>query len=114
MQDQDVLVFDDPGLKGALRRSLGNEPAPLHLREQIIRSMRADPSASLPPPAFGLPPAVFPAYSNQKVKPLGSSMRLAPPSVAPTAFSAWGPGMAIAATMLVAIGSIGFFLAHSS
>src|SRR5438132_1231347 len=111
MQDLDMPVFNDPGLKAVLRRNYPPERATQYLRERIRQSLNASSSVlpvSLAASAPARPPASprpsFPKSAEQTSSPI----RVTHPAAiaAPSDWTAVMPGLAIAAMMLVAIGTI--------
>src|SRR3954453_23436182 len=103
MNEFAVPVFDDPHLKSALRRSFPLQSCPLHLRERISYSIKtASLEEDSPASAIPLDPAALasPAHS---VSGLNNTIRLSPPAAAPASWSAWAPGLAMAASMVIAV-----------
>ena len=102
MSQQDGPIFEDCELKAALRRCLCNEQAPAPLRERIAQAVATQAATIATTPL-----APSPILST-------GTMRLNPTSASPATFSTLLPGLAIAASMILAIGSIALILSRSS
>src|SRR5882672_1631104 len=83
MESHDIQAFEDPALKAALRRHFCGECCPARLRERIARAARGGQDES-------------------------RSLRIG-------SAAAWsvGPSLAMAASLLVAIGLVGYLLSTS-
>jgi hypothetical protein len=135
MENVDVQVFDDAGLKSALRRHYScSERCPNHLRQRIESLLHesvssAPPAAASPSfrltafPAEQLEPAVAAATAlvaaeHASTSTAATTTSTTPATAATTTAAHWwvasGPSLAIAAGLLVAIGTVTVLLAHSS
>lgn len=132
MENVDVQVFDDAGLKSALRKHYScSECCPGQLRQRIQSLLHE--SASSAPPAAASPSFRLTAFPAEQLEPaVAAATVLALAENAPTSTTAstpttataatatthwWassGPGLALAAGLLVAIGTVTVLLAHSS
>jgi hypothetical protein len=136
MENVDVQMFDDAGLKSALRRHYScAEGCPNHLRQRI-QTLLHDPASSAPPaaasPSFRL--TAFPAEHLEPAVAAATAVAIAQQASNTTATTAntttntlastastttrwWAssrPRLAVAAGMLVAIGAVTLLLARSS
>src|SRR5690349_20346052 len=101
MHDLDLPVFEDPGLKAALRRSYTAERAPQYLRKRIRQSMNASSSAlpvtlSSAASASARPPASSrPNYPKLAEQQTNRPIRITNPAsiAAPTDWTAMMPGL---------------------
>ena len=104
MSQQDGPIFDDPALKGAMRRCFSGEQAPSALRERIAQAVVTEARA-----------ATVAVTSPQRSPILSTgTMRLNPTSASPATLSTLLSSVAIAASMILAIGSIALILSRSS
>jgi hypothetical protein len=94
MESHDIQVFEDPALKAAVRRCCICECASTVLRRRVAGAIRSERIDS------------------------GSSMRMSTGAMAGPAATSWwasfGPSLAIAASLLIVIGSVGYLLSTSS
>lgn len=103
MDQPDVSSFEDRALKAALRRKLCGECAPSRLRQRIARCLASEGTAGAAATAGMISGGAT-----------SGTMRISPPASDSLTLPSLLPGLAIAAAMLIAIGSIALILGNSS
>ena len=101
-------IFEDPALKLALARAIPSFKTPEHLRDRIILALKTGDATPMPPVPMReihTPHTVANSYGQ---------MRIHPQTMAANGWSTLLPGMAIAASMLISIGLMAFFLSGSA
>lgn len=101
-------IFEDPALKLALARAITPTKTPEHLRGRILLVLKTGDDASVP-----LVP-VREVHIPHTAANSNGQMRIHPQTMAANGWSTLLPGMAIAASMLISIGLMAFFLSGSA
>ncbi len=109
MMYPEALNFEDPALKRAVSRVFPAMKVPEALRNRIVAAMKATEDERTV-----MPVAVVGNHSPHAIDSASGTMRIHPQAMTTSGWSTMLPGMAIAASMLISIGLMVYFLSSSA